>query len=90
MRSILYINRKPALMNLWTILSEGDLVVVPTEEWAELGRKQLRWKIKCLKDLIEADPTINANQARNQSVEFRTQAEMEQVDINEKLAMEVL
>ena len=90
MRNVLYINHKPALMNLWTILSEGDLVVVPTEEWAELGRKQMRWRIKCLKDLLEADPMVNADQARNRSVEFRTQAEMEQMDANEKLAMEVL
>ena len=90
MRNVLYINRKPALMNLWTILSEGDLVVVPTEEWATLGRKQIRWKIKCFKDMIEADPTVNADRARSQSVEFRTQVEMEQMDVNEKLAMEVL
>ena len=91
MRNVYYINRESTIPVLWTVLTEGDLVIVPTEEWAERTREMIRsMNGKPLQDVIEAEPMSPVDLARNESVEVRTQAEMEQMEFNEKQAMEVL
>ena len=76
MRNVFYIHRVSQDSFLWDILAEGEVVVVPTEEVAEETRAMVR-KVgrRCLKDLLEADPLIDVDHARNQSVEVRTSAE---------------
>jgi hypothetical protein len=87
MRSVFYPNRVSADSILWGILADGELVVVPTEEIAEEMRAMVRQKgRRCLKDLLEADPTIDVDHARNQSIEVRTRAEHRALRFNEKQA----
>ena len=88
MRNTFYMMREHAI---GSCVQSGDLIVVPTEERAESMRKGLRWYgHRVLRDVVEEDPMVNADQARKMSVEVRTLAEMETMDFNERQAMEVL
>ena len=91
MKNTYYLMRESSVHTIGSCTEPGDLIVVPTEERAKSLRGSLRWYgHRVLRDVVEEDPMVNADQARKMSVEVRTLAEMETMDFNEKIAMEVL
>ncbi len=66
------------------------LVVVETEDSARRMRDLIHtFGQKCLKNLVELHPMMNADEAHSLSVEVRTVAEIETMEFNERQAMEV-
>ena len=90
MRTTMYTSDKKGYAQIAAIAQDGWLIVVPTSENAETMRGLVRvFGRRCLKDIVEDQPNVRASSARENSVEVRTIAEIEQMDANEKLAMEV-
>ena len=90
MRSTFYTSDPTTYAQVAAIAQNGWLIVVQ-EESVEGVRALVRvFGGRCLTDIVGADPNVNAAWARDNSVEVRTLAEMEQMEFNEKLAMEVL
>ena len=90
MRTTMYTSDKSTYAQIAAIAQDGWLIVVPSSEDANRIRGLIKvFGRQCLWDLVHSDPTINAMLARQSSVEVCTMAEIEQMDVNEKLAMEV-
>ena len=90
MRTTIYTSDKSTYAQIAAIAQDGWLIVVPSSEDAETMRGLIRvFGRRCLADIVEAQPNVKASSARENSVEVRTLAEIEQMDANEKLAMEV-
>ena len=90
MRTTIYTSDKTTYAQIAAIARSGWLIVVPSREDAESVRGLVRvFGRCCLHDEVKADARVNAAEARTRSVEVRTMAEIEQMDANEKLAMEV-
>ena len=91
MRNTIYVEDGPLFASVAAIVLPGTLVVVEDEKTASAMRALVHvYGQQTMDVLVEWNPLIPANEARNQSVEVRTLAEMDQMDANEKLAMEVL
>ena len=90
MRSTFYTADKATYAQIAAIARNGWLIVVPSQEDAESVRGLVRvFGRRCLADVVEAQPDVNATRVRKNSVEVRTMAEIEQMDACEKQAMEV-
>ena len=90
MRSTFYTSDKSTYAQIAAIAQDGWLIVVPSSMDAITMRSLIRvFGRCCLKDVIENEPNVKTSSARENSVEVRTLAEIEQMDANEKLAMEV-
>ena len=91
MRTTFYTTRGDGMFTqIAAIAIPPAFVVVETEDSARHMRDLLHaFGQKCLKNLVELHPTINADEARELSVEVRTLAEIETMDANEKMAMGV-
>jgi len=91
MRSTFYTADKSTYAQIAAIAQNGWLIVVPSEEDASTMRDLIRvFGGQCMWNLVHNDPAVHAGLARQSSVEVRTIAEIEQMEFNEKQAMEVL
>ena len=91
MRNTIYVeDRAPMFAGVAAIAQPGTLIVVEDEEAASAMRRLVTvFGQTCLTAFVEASPEINAITAKSGSVEVRTVKEIEQMDANEKQAMEV-
>ena len=90
MRTTVYTSDKTTYAQIAAIAQDGWLIVVPSSEDANRMRGLIKvFGRQCLWDLVHSDPAIYFVLARQSSVEVRTLAEIEQMDVNEKMAMEV-
>lgn len=80
-RNKFFISRPSTTSILWNIVTQGDLIVVPTDEMATEMREMFRTMGGvCLRDLVKDDPEISMDDARNRSVEVLTQAELDALE----------
>lgn len=90
MRNTFYTSDESTYAQIAAIAKPGWLIVVPSEEAAAKVRSLLRvFGQEPMSELIYNRPNMSADMARLNSVEVRTGTEIEQMDINEKMAMEV-